>query len=124
MFADDRRATWRNPRIFATLFLVFLSGAVCGAVTMRFRLHDMFHRQPVVLPGTTLSYDQLKKDLDLTPRQAEQVRLILDDSVKYHQDLQNQLEDLRATGKNRILAVLNPDQQRHFNHLCEKVQTR
>lgn len=91
---------------------------------MRFRLHDILHRpNPVQLPGT-LSYEQLKKDLNLSPQQADAVRLILDDLIKYHEDLQNQFEDIRATGKNRIRAVLNADQKQHFNQLCERVQSR
>ncbi|MGI8741923.1 MAG: hypothetical protein ACR2NN_05020 [Bryobacteraceae bacterium] len=124
MFADERRAPWQNPRILMTLLLVFMTGAVCGALTMRAGLHNFMHRTVLQLPGTQLSYEQLKKDLNLTPRQAEAIRMILDDSVKYHQDLQNQIEDVRATGKNRILAVLDSGQQQHFNRLCEQVQSR
>src|SRR5436309_2438390 len=123
MFADDRPA-WQNPRILTTLLLVFLTGAVCGAVTMRAGLHTWMHRDVQFWQngGTQLSYERLKKELNLTPQQADSIRLVLDDFVKYHQDLQNQIEDVRATGKNRIMALLNPDQKQRFERLCLEVQ--
>jgi hypothetical protein len=127
MFADDRPA-WQNPRILTTLLLVFLTGAVCGAITMSAGLHNVLHRDPKVTfwqnGGAQLSYERLKKELNLTPQQADSVRLVLDDFVKYHQDLQNQIEDVRATGKNRIMALLNPDQKQQFEKLCLQVQPR
>ena len=39
MLAADR-ASWQNPRILTTLVLVFLTGAMAGAITMRAGLHD------------------------------------------------------------------------------------
>lgn len=126
MFADERPA-WQNPRILTTLLLVFLTGAVCGAVTMRVKLHDWMHRSDVRFwqnGGSQLSYERLKKELNLTPQQADSIRLVLDDFVKYHQDLENQIEDVRATGKNRIMAVLNPDQKQRFEKLCLEVQPK
>ena len=125
MFADERPA-WQNPRILTTLLLVFLTGAVCGAITMRAGLHNAMHREVRFWQngGTQLSYERLKKDLNLTPQQADSIRSVLDDFVKYHQDLQNQIEDVRATGKNRIMAVLNPEQKQRFEKLCLEVQPK
>ena len=125
MFADER-PSWQNPRILTTLLLVFLTGAVCGAITMRAGLHNVMHPQVKFWQdgGRQLSYESLRKELNLTPQQAESIRSVLDDFVKYHQDLQNQIEDVRATGKNRIMAVLNPDQKQQFEKLCLQVQPR
>ena len=125
MVADQRRVsrvTWTNPRILTTLLLVFLTGAVCGALTMRAGLHDVLHEPSPRIPGTQLSYDRLKSELKLTGQQSDSIRMILDDMGKYHEDLQNQIEDVRATGKNRIKAVLTPDQKQQFERLCEQVQ--
>lgn len=125
MFADERPA-WQNPRILATLLLVFLTGAVSGALTMQ-GLHHYVHRESPRFwqSGTTqLSYERLKKELNLTPQQADSVRLVLDDFVKYHQDLQTQIEDVRATGKNRIMALLNPEQKQRFEQLCLEVRPK
>jgi hypothetical protein len=107
------------------LLMVFLAGGFIGAWTMRQvhrRIHEMLTFEPK--SGTTLSYDQLKTDLNLSPAQAEKLRSILDDFVKYNQDIQSQIEDYRATGKNRIRSILNADQQRQFEKICDRVQPR
>ena len=126
MVADQRRLapiSWTNPRILTTLLLVFLTGAICGALTMQAGLHGVLHAESSPrIPGTQLSYDRLKSELKLTPQQSDSIRMILDDMGKYHEDLQNQIEDVRATGKNRIRAVLTPDQKQQFERLCEQVQ--
>jgi len=113
----SHRASWQDPRVLSTLLLVFLAGALTGALTMRAGLHDRLH-------GAELSYERLKAELDLDARQSEQIKSILDDFVKYNQDLQTQVEDVRATGKNRILAILNPDQKKRFERICAEVQAR
>jgi len=119
------RASWQNPRVLTTLVLVFLTGAMAGAITMRAGLHDKMHRgatSPYWREGRNeFSYDRLKKELDLTPDQSERLKTILDDFVKYHEDLQAQIEDVRATGKNRILQMLDARQRQRFEQLSNQL---
>ena len=123
---DTDRPSWQNPKVLTTLLMVFLCGAVCGMLTMRWGLHDLMHRNGSSwsMDGNQLSYERLKKELNLTDPQAAQIKSILDDFVKYHEDLQNQMEDVRATGKNRIMAVLDQNQKQRFEQLCLEVQPR
>lgn len=126
MFAADR-SSWQNPRILGTLVMVFLCGALAGAITMRSGLHDKLHRTAAAYwsgDQSEFSYDKLKKELNLTPDQAQRLKVILDDFVKYHQDLQAQIEDVRATGRNRILQMLTPGQRRRFEQLSNQIQTK
>lgn len=120
------RVSWQNPRILATLVMVFLCGALAGAITMRSGLHERLHRSAAYWGDdrTQFSYDRLKKELNLTPNQAERLKVILDDFVKYHEDLQAQIEDVRATGRNRILQMLTPDQRRRFEELSSQISTQ
>jgi hypothetical protein len=37
--------------------------------------------------------------------------------------LQAQIEDFRATGKNRIRSILNAQQQQQFEKLCDQIQS-
>jgi Spy/CpxP family protein refolding chaperone len=123
MLAADR-ASWQNPRILTTLVMVFLCGALAGAITMRSGLHDKLHRSAAAYwkdGQSEFSYDRLKRDLNLTPDQAERLKVILDDFVKYHEDLQAQIEDVRATGRNRILQMLTPEQRRRFEQLSTEL---
>ena len=126
MFAANRDS-WQNPRILALLLLIFLCGALAGALTMRAGLHERMHRSSSYWRDDKpqlFSYDNLKKELDLTPEQSDRLKTILDDFVKYHAELEAQIEDVRATGKNRIIQILNPQQRQRFQELCDKLPTQ
>jgi Spy/CpxP family protein refolding chaperone len=125
MLASDQPA-WQNPRIVTLLVLVFLTGAMAGAIGMRAGLHEKLHSTVRYWRGDDgeFSYDQLKKDLNLTPDQAERLKTILDDFVKYHQDLEAQIEDVRATGRNRIVQMLTPEQRKRFEQLSNQLPAR
>ena len=124
MLAADR-ASWQNPRILVLLLLIFLCGALAGALAMRSSLHAKMHRAASAYwrddSAQVFSYDRLKKELNLTPEQSERLKTILDDFVKYHEDLQAQIEDVRATGKNRIVQMLTPEQRQKFEKLSNKL---
>ena len=66
----------------------------------------------------------LKKDLDLTPDQAQQIEALLDDLAKYYDNLQGQMDDFRQDGKERIMKILTPEQQKKFSHILNEMQTR
>ena len=116
------RASWQNWRILAMLSLVFVCGALAGALTMRAGLHNILHRLAAARSDhSQLTYDRLSKELDLSPQQADQLKSILDDMFRYHQDLEAQIEDVRATGKNRIRQILNPQQRQDFERICKEL---
>ena len=124
MIAATERASWQNWRILTMLSLVFLCGALAGALTMRAGLHGMLHGFSFGIQKTDrnqLTYDRLTKDLKLNQQQAALLRSILDDMYKYHQDLQSQIEDVRATGKNRIRQILTPQQRDEFERICNEL---
>jgi len=116
----SERATWHNPRIFSSLLLVFLAGAATGAVSMKFGLHELLHRSA----GPTSKEAVLQKfraDLNLTPAQTEKISLILDDYRHYWQSVQDQQDDIRATGKMRILHELDPAQREKFQKMMGEI---
>ncbi len=124
MLADR---SWQNPRVLVTLLLVFLAGALAGAIVMRSPLHAKMHANASSYWGddkNEFSYDTLNRELKLSPEQSERLKGILDDFVKYHDDLEAQIEDVRATGKNRIRQMLNPKQQRRFEELCNQLPSQ
>ena len=123
MLAADR-ASWQNPRILVLLLLVFLCGALAGALAMRTSVHKSLHRNASYWKDDSsqlFSYERLTKELKLTPDQSERLKMILDDFAKYHQDLEAQIEDTRATGKNRIIQMLTPEQRKKFDDLCKQL---
>ncbi len=116
------RPSWQNPRIFSTLLLVFLAGAAVGALVMRIGLHEALHRSHSSINEAALSYNRLVTDLDLTPDQCKQLKTILDDYTRYHEDLEAQLDDWRATGHNQILKILNTKQRARFEKISTEVR--
>jgi hypothetical protein len=118
--AAAERATWQNPRIFTTLLLVFLAGGATGAVSMKFGLHQILHKSSAPTSKEAV-LQKFRTDLDLTPIQTEKISLILDDYRHYYQSVQDQEDDIRATGKMRILQELNPAQRDKFQKLMGEI---
>ncbi|HET8549231.1 MAG TPA: hypothetical protein VFL57_14555 [Bryobacteraceae bacterium] len=119
------RAPWRNARIVSTLLLVFLFGAAAGALTVRMGFPPERHKTGPYWTegGKDLTIQKFKKELDLTPAQAAEIETILDDFMTYYQTLEAQVNDVRATGKKRILRILNEDQKQKFERMLAQAKT-
>lgn len=120
------RAPWQNPRILYTLFFVFLSGAAAGALTMKLSVAPERHRGGPFWKegGREISLHKFRKELGLTPEQASEMETVLDDFVMYYQTLQAQMDDVRATGKQRIMRILRDDQRQRFEKMIGELQAR
>jgi hypothetical protein len=114
----DRTPAGRwNPRVACgiTLTLVFLCGAVVGALAMNFG-HSHLHQPRFGTPeAKTIFLERMEKQLDLTPTQTAQIESILDDFGQYYRTV---LTD----GKSRILQILNEDQRKKFEQLLLQSQ--
>lgn len=138
MVAVEERAPWQNPRILTILLLVFVAGAATGALLMRFGLHDVMHRAsglrsafqpaapppaivPPAHPAKNSAHDavlnRFQTELGLNGEQTQKLALVLDDYSQYYQSLQDQLDDLRATGKTRIMQILDTEQRVKFEKM-------
>lgn len=122
----DPKPTWHNPRILSLLLLVFLGGLGCGIFATRYAvLHAAFHPSVSFRDGgraNTMAH--LKKDLNLTPDQAQQIETLLEDLAKYYDNVQAQMDDFRQDGKNRIKKILTPEQQKKFDKILNEMSTR
>ncbi|MBK5290911.1 MAG: hypothetical protein JJE04_04350 [Acidobacteriia bacterium] len=115
---------WRSPRVVLTLFLVFLSGASAGALGLRY----LRPAPPAALSwkegGKEVTLQMFRKELKLTEEQSAEVETVLDDFVMYYQTLQAQMDEVRASGKDRILRLLNEDQKEKFSRMLTDLQAR
>jgi len=87
---------------------------------MRFGLHDKLHRTVSAAsrePSRDAVLQNFKTKLELTDEQTEQIAMVLEDYRQYYESLQEQLDDLRSTGRNRILQVLAPPQREKFEKM-------
>ena len=120
------RAPWQNPRIFLTLFFVFLSGAVAGAVAVKLGTIPPKHKAAPFWEegGREISIQRFQKELNLTPPQTAEVQMVLDDFVMYYQNVEAQMDDVRKTGKSRILRILKEDQKAPFERMLSELHAR
>jgi Spy/CpxP family protein refolding chaperone len=124
MFSADR-PSWQNPKVLSVLVLVFVAGALSGALSMRLGLHERLHGGSPTLSkpdSAKLFLGRCEKELNLTPEQSAQMKTILDDYKLYYQSLQDQLDDVRATGKSRLMAVLTDEQKLKFEKLLAEAK--
>jgi len=120
MLVAASRPPWQNPRILSTLILVFLAGGASGALWMQLGLHDKLHHVAAATtrePNRDFGLQRFDSELGLSKAQSEKIALVLEDYSMYYQSLQDQLEDLRATGKTRILQILDPNQRDKFEKI-------
>jgi hypothetical protein len=118
--------SWQNPRILLTLFIVFVCGASAGMLAMALGAHRLMHSSvsPTFTDLKTESVRRLQAQLDLTPQQTEQLETILDDFFTYYHTLQAQLDDVKASGKQRILRILNDDQKKKFEKIVSDLKEK
>lgn len=114
-------APWQSFRVISTLTLVFLAGAASGALWMQLGLHERLHRvvsnatSPVSTQDSLL--DRFNSELGLSQDQSHKIAAVLADYTQYYQSLQDQLDDVRATGRTQIMQILNPDQRERFEKI-------
>jgi hypothetical protein len=100
-----------NEKIAILSFvLVFLCGAVLGAVVMSFSGHASLHGASPQASGLSMSVTEWKARLDLTDQQTIQLTSILDDFSRYY-------DNVLADGNSRIMQILNPEQRRRFEQM-------
>jgi hypothetical protein len=121
MIAATARTPWQNPRVVTTLMMVFLAGAGSGALWMQFGLHDKLHRAAVSNPAPSREtvLQRFNSELGLSQDQSQKIASVLTDYTEYYQSLQDQLDDVRATGRTQILQILNADQRDKFEKLMK-----
>jgi len=120
----NRVPLWKNPRILSTLFFVFMAGAVGGAIGVRSCYPREHHNTAPKWNegGKQLFMPRYKKELGLDQQQEAEITQILDDYMRYVQLLEEQMNDVRATGKKRIMKVLRDDQKKKFERLLEEAR--
>lgn len=107
---------WKNTQILFTLGLVFLCGAIAGALVYR------ASSQPVKAVSWNdnskeVTLNRLQKELQLTPDQTAEIETVLDDFTMYYQMLQAQMDEVRATGKSRMEQLLTEEQRKKFDRI-------
>jgi hypothetical protein len=121
----------KNLKVIGTLVLVFLAGGAVGALTMQLGLHERLHRtvsaasapaQARKVPTNDALVQRFKTELDLSGDQTDKIAMVLDDYRQYYQSLEDQLDDVRSTGKTRIMQILDEQQRTKFEKIMGNLQ--
>ena len=100
-----------NLKVAGTLVVVFLAGAAGGALSMQMGRHERLHRTvsaatlPVIRKASSNDalVQRFKTDLNLSADQTDKIAMVLADYREYYHSLEDQLDDVRSTGKSRIM---------------------
>jgi trans-aconitate methyltransferase len=121
----------KNPKVIGTLVLVFLAGAAVGALTMQLGLHERLHRTVSAATATAPTakastndamVQKFKTELNLSADQTSKIAMVLSDYREYYHSLQDQLDDVRSTGKMRIMQILDDQQRAKFEQIMGSLQ--
>ena len=122
----------KNPKVIGTLALVFLAGAAVGALIMQMGLHERLHRTVSAATATAPAaskastndamVQRFKTELNLSADQTIKIAMVLSDYREYYQSLQDQLDDVRSTGKTRIMQILDDQQRAKFEKIMGNLQ--
>jgi len=122
----------KNPKVIGTLALVFLAGAAVGALIMQMGLHERLHRTVSAATATTPAVpkastndamvQRFKTELNLSADQTIKIAMVLSDYREYYKSLQDQLDDVRSTGKTRIMQILDDQQRAKFEKIMGNLQ--
>ena len=74
--------------------------------------------------GKDIAIQKFRTELNLTPDQSKEFETVLDDFMMYYQTLQAQMDDVRATGKQRLIRILNEDQRQKFDKMLTDLQDK
>jgi uncharacterized membrane protein len=115
MVPDTATAALPRPSekiAIVSFVLVFLCGAVLGAVVFSLHEHANNHGTPPLAVGISspFSVREWKEELNLTDQQTVQLTSILDDVFRYY-------DNVLADGNSRIMQILNPEQRRKYEQM-------
>jgi len=93
---------------------------------MKYGLHDRLHRtvaaaSPARENNREAVLQDFKTKLDLSQDQTDQIAVVLEDYRHYYESLQDQLDDLRSTGRTRIVQILQPGQREKFEKMMTEL---
>lgn len=108
-------------KIWSVLIVVFVLGCVTGVA-----LSGLYHsragsdrREGRGERGTDAIFENMRRDLNLTDEQATSVRAILEETRNeyraLHTELKPRFEEPRQKARERIRALLTPEQQKKFD---------
>jgi hypothetical protein len=117
----DEDAGWSNPKVLAIFGIIFLCGAMFGAVGMREFMHTRISRTYVhtIEKARLMPPTELANKLKLTPDQQKAISAQLDEYGKYYQNIEEERADVARHGIDAMRQCLTDDQRRLFDQMFD-----
>ncbi|MCC7342579.1 MAG: hypothetical protein IT170_15965 [Bryobacterales bacterium] len=112
--------SWSNPRVLLTFSLIFLCGALVGAIAITFTQSPSFVASSPQELSREMTLSRLTTELNLTAEQQERLRVVLDDYFQYYHALQDQLDEVKASGREKITQLLTDKQKLKFEKMLKE----
>ena len=115
----------KRSTAIAAIVALFLVGVLVGVLgTHLFYLRHLREPGWLVKAGTRLAAAELKRNLDLTPQQEQQVGAILADAqrdvISLRREMTPRVLAILDRARVRISAVLSPEQREKFERLRQR----
>jgi Spy/CpxP family protein refolding chaperone len=121
----------RRPKRIATLYLgaVFAAGVIFGTAAYRFYAVNIAKADFQAAPLSPQEFraqavSKLQRELDLSPEQTAELQKIYDYIGERFHDvrdaMETELEAMRKERADRILGILNPEQQEKYRAILEE----
>ncbi|MCW5964704.1 MAG: hypothetical protein KIT83_11750 [Bryobacterales bacterium] len=120
----SRHYSWSNPRVLLTFALIFLCGALVGAIGITLTADQSVY-SPAASPqeiNRNLTLNNLSTELNLNESQHERLGKVLDDYFQYYHALQDQLDEVKSSGQEKILEILTEEQRVKFQRMVSEAQ--
>ena len=120
---SEARLVACREKAFGILAIVFVAGLATGVLGVR--AYDHQAEAPVtqspLQQQTAVAIERLNRDLDLSPKQADRLKVILDDHIMMEADLLAQMRQLQQQGREEIMQVLDEGQKTKFTVMLQTV---
>jgi Spy/CpxP family protein refolding chaperone len=110
--------------------VVFLLGALLGGVGMHLWGERTYGgvRMPGMLPPRNQMVSDMTRELQLTPDQQKQLATIIDETraqvLALYAPLDSQHEQIRQHGRDRVRAILTPEQLPKFEQFIQRIDEK
>ncbi len=113
-------------KLFGMVSLIFVSGMLGGAVTVKLAERYWWPQPTLVLQPEEkqVAVDHFARELSLDEAQARAIEAILDELIMQQADLMAQFRTTRVSSQDRIHQILNEEQRRRFQGVLSELSTR
>ena len=119
----DPKAAGCKGKLVGMVTLIFVSGMAVGALTMHLAERHRVDSERAALSAAEkeMAVQHFSRELELNAEQAKAVEDILDEFIMQQANLMAEFNNTRASGHDRILRILNQDQQKRLKKVVSEL---